>query len=470
MADRISYVGLDVHKESIVVAVASSGLRGEVREYGRIANTTTALDRLLRKFGGDGVTLRFCYEAGPCGYGIQRRLSAQGHECIVVAPSLIPKRAGDRVKTDRRDAASLAKLHRAGELTAVWVPDTAHEAMRDLVRARLDAVHAVRRARQQLSGFLLRQGCHYGRPAWIKLHRRWLAGLKFAQAVHHLVLEDYIAAVEAAAARRDRLTAQIEAMLPGWALAPVVAALQTMRGMALVNAATLIAELGDLSRFGNPRQLMAYLGLVPSEHSSGASVRRGGITKAGNSAARRLLIEASWSYRFPARLSRELLLRQENQPKTIRDIAWKGQVRLCARYRKLARTGKPANVVTSAVARELAGFVWAIARQVAVTQADRGNRVSASRRRHRTIEHALYGQGWRHGRGQENPRIHYLPDRDPMQVSRLRQLRDASTVMRFRPAHQSLINRRFNDRASCLARKSPKLALCRKPRIHAPAT
>src|SRR5467141_3375301 len=367
MADRITYVGLDVHKESIVVSVAEGGLRGEVREYGRIANTAAALDRLMRKLSGEGVGLRFCYEAGPCGYGIQRHLSAHGHECMVVAPSLIPKRAGDRVKTDRRDAASLARLHRAGELTAVWVPDAGHEAMRDLVRARLDAVHALRRARQQLSGFLLRQGCHYGRPAWTKLHRRWLAGLNFAQAVHHIVLEDYIAAVEAAAARRDRLAAQIEAMLPDWTFAPVVAALQTMRGMALVNAATLIAELGDLSRFANPRQLMAYLGLVPSEHSSGASVKRGGITKAGNAAARRLLIEAAWSYRFPARLSRELLLRQESQPRLIRDIAWKGQVRLCARYRRLARTGKPANIVTTAIARELSGFVWAIARQVAVT-------------------------------------------------------------------------------------------------------
>jgi transposase len=269
MGDRITYVGLDVHKEEIVVAVAEGGIRGEVREYGRIANTTAALDRLMRKLGGAGVRLRFCYEAGPCGYGIQRHLSAPGHECVVVAPSLIPKRAGDRVKTDRRDAASLARLHRAGELTAVWVPDAAHEAMRDLVRARLDAVHALRRARQQLSGFLLRQGCHYGRPAWTKLHRRWLTGLRFEHAVHHIVLEDYIAA-----------------------------ALQTMRGMALVNAATLIAELGDLSRFANPRQLMAYLGLVPCEHSSGASVKRGGLTKAGNSAARRLLIEAAWTYRF----------------------------------------------------------------------------------------------------------------------------------------------------------------------------
>ena len=337
-----------------------------MREYGRIANTPAALDRLARKLGQDGVRLRFCYEAGPCGYGIQRQLSARGHDCVVVAPSLIPRRAGDRVKTDRRDAASLARLHRAGELTAVWIPDPGHEAMRDLVRARLDAVHALRRARQQLSGFLLRHGCHYGRPAWTKLHRRWLAGLKFEQAVHHLVLEDYVQAVDAAAARRDRLTAQIAAMLPEWTLAPVVTALQAMRGMAVVNAATLIAELGDLSRFANPRQLMAYLGLVPSEHSSGASVRRGSLTKAGNGAARRLLIEAAWCYRFPARVSRELLLRQEELPKAIREIAWKAQTRLCARYRRLTRTGKPANVVTAAIARELAGFVWAIARQVAI--------------------------------------------------------------------------------------------------------
>jgi transposase len=211
---------------------------------------------------------------------------------------------------------------------------------------------------------MLRQGCHYRRPALTKLHRRWLAGLKFEQAVHHIVLKDYIAAVEAAKARRDRLTAQIEAMLPDWTLALVVAALQTMRGMALVNAATLVAELGDLWRFANPRQLMAYLGLVPSEYSSCASVKRGGLTKAGNSTARRLLIEAAWTYRFPARVSRELRLRQEEQPKAICEIAWKAQPRPGARYRKLARSGKPANVVTAAIARELAGFIWAIARRV----------------------------------------------------------------------------------------------------------
>ena len=329
-----------------MVTAAEGGLRGEIREYGRIANTPAALERLSRKLGSDGRRLRFCYEAGPCGYGIQRHLSAHGHECVVVAPSLIPKRAGDRIKTDRRDAASLARLHRAGELTAVWVPDAGHEAMRDLVRARLDAVHALRRARQQLSGFLLRQGCHYGPPAWTKLHRRWLAGLNFEQPVHHLVIEDYIQTVEAAAARRDRLTAQIAAMLPDWSLAPVVAALPTMRGMALVNAASLMAELGDLSRFANPRQLMAYLGLVPSEHSSGTSIKRGGLTKAGNGAARRLLVEAAWCYRFPARVSRELLLRQEEQP---RPSARSPGRPSCGCARAIASSPAPASRPTSSL-------------------------------------------------------------------------------------------------------------------------
>ena len=281
----------------------------------------------------------------------------------MVAPSLIPRRPGERVKTDRRDAANLAKLHRAGELTPVWVPDRAHEAIRDLVRARQAAVRALRQARQQLSGFLLRHGQHYGRPAWTQMHRRWLAGLRFEQPAHHLVLEDCIATIEAATARRDRLEASIEAALPDWSLAPVVRALQALRGMALIAAATLVAELGDITRFDNPRQLMAHLGLVPSEHSSGTTRRQGAITKAGNGAARRMLIEAAWSYRFPARIRRELLLRQEGLTKPIRDTAWKAQERLCRRYHKLARNGKPANVVTAAIARELAGFVWAIARQ-----------------------------------------------------------------------------------------------------------
>jgi transposase len=360
----ITYVGLDVHKDTIAVALAETGGGKDVREYGKIANTPAALKALAAKLSRGGSELRFCYEAGPCGYGIQRQLTLAGHGCVVVAPSLIPRKPGDRIKTDRRDAINLAKLHRAGELTAVWIPDQAHEAIRDLVRARLAAVRSLRQARQQLSGFLLRHGHHYNRPAWTLMHRRWMAGLRFEQPAHHIVLEDGIAAVEAATARRDRLEAHIEATLPDWSLAPVVRALQALRGMALVAAATLVAELGDIARFANPRQLMAYLGLVPSEHSSGVTRRQGGITKAGNGAARRMLVEAAWSYRFPARVSREQLLRQEGLAKPIRDIAWKAQERLCRRYRKLARAGKSPTVITTAIARELSGFVWAITRQV----------------------------------------------------------------------------------------------------------
>ncbi len=364
MNERITYIGLDVHKKTISVALADGCGRGAALDHGQIPNTPAAMTRLVRKLSETGSALRFCYEAGPCGYGIQRQLAAAGHDCAVVAPSLIPRKPGDRIKTDRRDAVHLAGLHRAGALTPVWIPDPAHEAMRDLVRARLAAVRSVRQARQQLSGFLLRHGHHYSRPAWTKMHRRWLAGLQFEQPAHLIVLEDGIATIEAATARRDRLTAQIEALLADWTLAPVVQALQALRGLALVSAATVIAELGDITRFDNPRQLMAYLGLVPSEHSSGGTRRQGGVTKAGNSTARRMLIEAAWSYRFPARISREQLLRQETLSKPIRDIAWKAQLRLCGRYRKLNRAGKPATTVTTAIARELAGFVWAIACQL----------------------------------------------------------------------------------------------------------
>jgi transposase len=363
MEQDIIYVGLDVHKDTVAVALAEAGKRGEVREHGKVVNTPAALKALATKLARNGCSLRFCYEAGPCGYGIQRQLSEAGHECVVVAPSLIPRKAGERIKTDRRDAINLAKLHRAGELSPVWVPDPAHEAIRDLVRARLVAVRSVRQARQQLSGFLLRHGHHYNRPAWTLMHRRWLAGLSFEHAAHYIVLEDCIAAVEAATARRDRLEAHIEAALSDWSLTPVVKALQALRGLALVAAATLVAELGDITRFANPRQFMAYLGLVPSEHSSGSTRRQGGITKAGNGAARRLLIEAAWSYRFPARIGRDLLLRQEKLSKPVRDIAWKAQERLCRRYRKLGHAGKLKIVITAAIARELSGFVWAIAKQ-----------------------------------------------------------------------------------------------------------
>lgn len=363
----ITYVGLDVHKDSIVVSLAEAGLRGslrEVRENGKIVNAPAALRALATRLAAKGNELRFCYEAGPCGYGIHRLLSAMEHQCTVVAPSLVPRKPGERIKTDRRDATKLAKMHRAGELTPVWVPDEPHEAIRDLVRARLAAVRSLRQVRQQLSGFLLRRGHHYHRDPWTVAHRRWMANLKFEQQVHYVVLQDCIAAVEVAEERRDRLQNQIIAALPEWSLAPLVEALQALRGIAQVAAATLAAELDDITRFSNPRQLMAYVGLVPSEHSSGHRRRQGGITKAGNAAARRVLIEAAWSYRFPARVSRQQLLQQERLPKPIRDIAWKAQDRLCRRYRKLVRAGKLTTIVSAAIARELVGFVWAIAREM----------------------------------------------------------------------------------------------------------
>src|ERR1700739_580732 len=226
MAQPITYVGLDVHKDTIAVALAEAGLRGEVREHGKIPNTPAALKALMTKLAAGKNGLRFCYEAGPCGYGIQRQLTSAGQQCAVVAPSLIPRKPGERIKTDRRDAINLAKLHRAGELTAVWVPDRAHEAIRDLVRARQAAVRSLRRARQQLSGFLLRHGCHYHRPAWTQLHRRWLASLKFDQPNHHIVLEDCIAAIEAATARRDRLGGHLGGALAEGVSRPAVRALR----------------------------------------------------------------------------------------------------------------------------------------------------------------------------------------------------------------------------------------------------
>jgi transposase len=361
--DDITYVGLDVHKATICVAVAESGRDGEVRQVGVFENRPDVLSRMAARVGKGGRRLSFCYEAGPCGYGLYRLLTSCGHNCVVVAPSLIPMKAGDRVKTDRRDALMLAKLHRAGELTTIWIPDAAHEAMRDLVRARATAVRVLSKARQHLQGFLLRHDQIYrGARAWTLAYRRWLTTVHFDHPAQQIVLQDYIHAVQDAEARRDRLTRQIEELLPSWSMAPVAAALQAMRGVALVVAVTVVAEVGDFRRFANARQLMAYLGLVPSEHSSGSSTRRGGITKAGNSLARRVLIEGAWTYRMPARVSRKIHDRLEPLSEAIRDVAWNAQVRLCARYRRLSAAGKPKVVITTAIAREMVGFIWAIAR------------------------------------------------------------------------------------------------------------
>jgi transposase len=358
-------VGLDTHKASIAVAVAEPGRSGEVRFQGEIANQPEAVRRLIERLGERYGKLSVCYEAGPCGYGLHRQITALGHDCAVVAPSLVPVRAGNRVKTNRRDAVTLARLHRAGELTAIWIPDPVHEAMRDLVRARTAAMEAVRRARQQLQGFLLRQGRVFtGRKAWSPAHRRWLAGLRFAHPAQQIVLQEQLDAIAEAERRRDRLGEQIKELVPAWSMAPIVAALQAMRGVAFLSAVVLVAEVGDFRRFATPRQLMAWLGLVPSEHSSGAKVERGGITKAGNGRARRVLVEGAWSYRFPARVTSPIQARLDAVPDGVRAIAWKAQLRLCARFRRLVAAGKNANLVTTAVAREMAAFAWAIACQV----------------------------------------------------------------------------------------------------------
>ena len=358
-----AYVGLDVHKETIAISVAESG-RQEPSYEGEIANTPKRVERkiqqLSERYGGG--LLQFVYEAGPCGYGLYRQLLASGHDVQVVAPSRIPKAPGERIKTDRRDAIKLARLARSGDLTPVWVPDTEQEAMRDLTRARDDMKAQERKARQQLNAFVLRHGHHWpkGRSRWTQTHFNWLESLRFEHDWQQVVLQEYIDAVKAATRRVSDMTTQMERALPQWSLAPVVEALVALRGIDKLAAMVLMAELGDISRFDSPRQLMGFLGLVPSEHSSGSRRRQGAITLTGNSHARRMLVESAWSYRFPARQTGHLKRKAANAPEEARAVAWKAQKRLCGRYRDLTRAGKNTKLVCVAVARELAGFIWDI--------------------------------------------------------------------------------------------------------------
>lgn len=360
--DHIRFIGLDIHKERVSVTIAEGGRTGSIEYLGEISNDPGSIGKLCKRLERPGVALSFCYEAGPCGYGVYRQLTDLGHQCDVVAPSLIPKKPGDRVKTDRRDATMLARLLRAGELTSIWVPDSDHEAMRDLVRLRSAVRHVLTRARQHLQGFLLRHGRkHTGGTAWKMAYRRWLSTLAFDHCAQQIVFQDYVDAVMDAERRLKRVEDQIVALLPQWNQRPVVDALQAMRGIALINAVVLVTEVGDFRRFSNPRQLMAYIGLVPGERSSGETIRRTGITKAGNTHARRALVEGAWAYRMKARVGRHKVDRIEALPKVVRDIGWKAQVRLCARYRRLSARGKNANTVNVAIAREMVGFIWAIA-------------------------------------------------------------------------------------------------------------
>lgn len=370
MTKYTRFVGLDVHRDTIAVAVAEADTGP--RALGVIPNDAEALRKLVKRLGR-AETLHACYEAGPCGYGIQRQLTALGVRCDVVAPTLIPIRPGDRVKTDRRDAEKLARLLRSGDLTAVWVPDVPHEAFRDLVRSREAAQEDLRRARQRLGKLLLRHGLRapQGCTPWGEKHLRWLRQLTLAEAAHDLVRRDHLAEVEHQAERVARLEQALRAAIPAAAppLQAVLAGLQTLRGVGVLTAATLVAELGDVTRFPRPRQLMAYAGVVPREHSSGERTRRGAITKTGNAHVRRVLIEAAWHYRHRPAVTAALRQRRVGQAPRVCSIADTAQARLHARYRRLLARGKSKQTVVVAVGRELLGFIWAIAHAVTVPPA-----------------------------------------------------------------------------------------------------
>ena len=365
MKKKVLYIGLDVHKNTIDVAIANGRANGKVRSYGKINSTLDALNKLIVKLQDKDIELRFVYEAGPCGYQVYRHLNSKNIHCAVVAPSMIPRRSGDRIKTDRRNAINLARLFRAGELTSIYVPTIEDEAIRDLIRCRDDMRRFERKARQRLLAFLLRYGhCYPGKKHWTKGFYNWLAKIKFSHPAHQIVFQEYIDTANECSQRIKRITEQIQTHVEPWSQSRLVKAYQALRGVSLIVAATVVAEIGDMSRFQNPKQLMAYLGLIPSGHSSGKTIRRGSITKTGNGHVRRVLVEAAWTYHLPARVSTILLKRQQGLPKSVCDISWKAQTRLCARYRRLIARGKTKQTTVTAIARELGAFIWAIDRQM----------------------------------------------------------------------------------------------------------
>jgi len=365
MRKIVKYIGLDVHKKSIAIAIAEDGRQREIRFYGVINNDMDQLHKFLRKQISQGAEPRCVYEAGPCGYNIYRSLSEKGIDCVVVAPSLIPKKSGDKIKTDRRDSETLAKLHRAGELTAIYVPSLEDEALRDLVRAREDSVNALKRVKQQLGAFLLRHHIYYpGKSKWCKSYFKWLADIAMPHPAQQITLQEYIDTVHDSKKRVERISEQIRQLSKQTRLYNLSKSLQSLRGVSEIVSAVVVSEIGDLTRFNSPAKLMAYLGLVPSQHNSGDKKRTGNITKTGNGHVRRALIEAAQAYRLPARKSRSIVKRNEGLPQEICKIAWQAQVRLCSRYRRLVHRGKNSNLVKTAIARELAGFMWAIAHVV----------------------------------------------------------------------------------------------------------
>jgi len=359
----VHYIGLDVHKETIAVSIAPQNST-EVRRYGIIGGTLEAIDKLVKKLATENVELRLVYEAGPCGFVLCRHLRNKGLVCDVIAPSLIPRKASDHVKTDRRDADQLARLFRAGELTSIHVPDQEDEAIRDLVRARFAAMTDQRQARNRLKGFLLRLGYRYtGQSSWNDAHKRYLSGLVMPQPAQQIAFQEYIHAINDATDRLERLAQAVEDALPGWKREPVVRALMSLRGVQVLTGMTLVAEVGDFNRFTDPRSLMHFFGLTPSEHSSGGSRVQGGITRCGNSHCRRILTEAAWHYRLTPKVSAAIQQRQQGQSKQVQTIAWEAQQRLHKRFQQLAAKKKRV-IAATAVARELAGFVWAIACEI----------------------------------------------------------------------------------------------------------
>jgi transposase len=362
------YVGMDVHQESIAVAYVAKALQAEVVYCGAIGTRQCDIDQLIRTLQSKSHQLVFVYEAGPCGYWLYRYLPKKGHLCRGVAPSLIPNKAGARVKTNRRDARQLARLRRSGELTSVYVPTVEDEAMRDLGRAREDAIRDLKAAKCRLQALLLRQDIRStGRATWGPAHLRWLSEVVCPTPAQQLVFQAYVRAVTEHTERLQRLEQALHEQVLTWRLAPVVNALQGLRGVQCTVAVTTVAELGDLTRFDVPRHLMSYLGLTPSAYSSGERRRQGGITKTGNTHARRALIEGAWAYRYPAKVSRHLQRCLAKLPKPIQAISWKAQVRRCQRDRRLIARRKHAHQVVVAIARELVAFMWAIAQQVPVT-------------------------------------------------------------------------------------------------------
>jgi transposase len=360
--------GVEGYHDSLAGAAVAQEHGAAGISRGTIGTRQADIDQLVRKLQAKAPHLVVVYEAGPCGYWLYRYLTKKGHVCWVVAPPLIPKKAGDRVKTDRRDAVQLARLIRSGDLTRVYVPAVADEAISDLSRAREDAIRDLKAAKFRLKAFLLRQDIRdTGRATWGPAHLRWLSEVVCPTPAQQIVFQEYVRAVTEHTERLTRLEQELHTQVQTWRLAPVVDALQALRGVQFTVAVTTGAELGDLTRFANPRQLMHDLGLTPSEYSMGERRRQGGITKTGNTRVRRALVEGAWAYRYPAKVSRHLQLRLEKLPKPIQDIGWKAQVRLCRRDRQLSARGKNPNQVVVAIARELSAFMWAIAQQVPIT-------------------------------------------------------------------------------------------------------